>query len=70
MQFGSHGIVRRDLYPSLGERLLAGLLTLLGLAFAVTALAELARALLPVLITATVAAGLGVWFFGRRSRRW
>ena len=68
--FGNPFPVWRDpLYPGGGERLFAGLLTLLGLAVGVQFLAELARLLLPFLIGVTVMVGLVVWLVGRH-RRW
>lgn len=65
----THSHVWRDpYYRSGGEQLFIGLLTLLGLAIGVQVLAEIARAVLPLIITATAVVGLFMWFVGRR--RW
>ncbi len=51
-----------------GERLFGGLLTLLGVAIAVMVAAEIAQAVLPLLITAVLVSGVVAWLASGRGR--
>ena len=63
--------VWRDPYHrSWGEQLFVGLLTLTAVALLLLVVAEVARALLPLLITTTVIVGVIGLLIGSRRSRW